>query len=238
MSTINVNFGQGSIAPAGTGRLELALGPTLFTCLKAEVGASRKDEKNQGLRLNLKVKEAPKGPEYVGSEIEDFMMFPQGDDFSESTNQGKANRARVAEIKSLMVAIGYDATAVTQMNGQLSLDLSSWAGRDLPAFYEPSVYDAGHDYPSITWVSPAAWPDVVAGKLHPRLKNDPAKPNAKGKKFKTAAAPMTPGAAPTQVGTIASMMGAATPTPGVAPIPSNGAAPQSLTATIARLAGA
>jgi hypothetical protein len=171
---IVINLGN-NIAPAGTGRTELDLGPYAWDIKNAEFRASRKNQANQGLALTLVVVESS-NPAMVGLEVESWTSLPIGEDFSESTKEGKANRARVAEFKAILVGAGFPAEAVAkQMNGQLSFDEGVLKGKRIYGFYEPPIREKGYDYPAITFADAETFGKMKSNQIRPRLKNDPNK---------------------------------------------------------------
>lgn len=172
MQTVfELDFGTETIAPKGGGRTELTLGAYKMKLTAMGIDRSQKQGSNVvGLRVKAQVVGLATGgdPVNLGLEVDKLLTLPTSADFSDQTNEGKGNRARVAELKSLFVSLGGDATAFTNAKGKIQIDASQWVGKEFVLFYEPSTGQG--TYPNFHWIDPQRGALALEGKYRPKIK--------------------------------------------------------------------
>jgi hypothetical protein len=197
---MNINWGQ-NIAPKGTGVSTVPRGPYIGIVKVCGVGGSRKQGSTAvGIRATIAVT-APEqvgDVKTVGTELDVWMSLPEGNDFSQDTPAGRGNRARVAEIKSFLVAATNQPEWVMQRNNLEQFDLNTVVNLPVRFFFEPAPpptitekvlpdgnkrSDTEFHYADFTWLSIESYEKVVAGTL--KIQPRPVK--------QTAAAPQGPG---------------------------------------------
>jgi len=134
------------------------------------------------VRLAFTVEECGPG---IGDDQKDrtgeaHIMLPEGDDFTEATQAGRGNRARIAELKSLLLACGAPEKVVHEnIKGGMQLKKLDAMLRSLVkdktgvVFYHFAEGDQG---PTIKYIAAGETADaVMAGTIVPNIKKSKKK---------------------------------------------------------------
>jgi hypothetical protein len=188
-----VNFGSG-INASGNAFPRLSLSAYRVRLDAIGLDTSRKSSA-QGIRVNFSVTAVGAGgsADEMGLSTDRLITLPVGADFSESSNEGRGNRAKVAELKSLLVALGETREVVNGLSGTIPVDFSKYVGRDFVIFNEPAVPGDEKGHPVIHWISPDRADKMLAGADRPNLKNTAAKAKAAGSGIPTGQTTVTQG---------------------------------------------
>lgn len=182
LAGLKADLGAQRVGIGGGSRTVLDLGAYRGRILDIDLRTPQGGSGKSRIYVKIAVTDAPisdKGN--IGKEFETSLAKTEGSDFSQDTKEGKANRARIAEIKALLAAsvkrddkMESAIKAIEEKNGDFAYgaSLAKRVGSDLTFYYEPPVEgDETLKFPVIHWLTETSFLAVAAGKQKVTLKN-------------------------------------------------------------------